>query len=186
MDGAFRVARDVSPATAGNADARHPTRLGVRRRMDAVVGRGGNEALWVNAYRRAADIFRLRVADLPLSTGTAIPVGSKGQTSAYPGDNYVDIVGMDLYDKGSERVVETRRRAHGTIPRPHSPPEIPNLRFGRGLRRRTRQAGSAIRNGALAKRAGAESPKQRRQTTTPAFIQGMYDWMSSPSEQRRR
>ncbi len=59
----------------------------------------GNEALWVQAYRHVHDIFR------SVSPGFKFDWnGDSGylqsQTAAYPGDDYVDVVGLDLYDKG--------------------------------------------------------------------------------------
>ncbi len=59
----------------------------------------GNEALWITAYRHVADIFRSVSSSFRFDWN-----GSAGflehELSAYPGDNYVDIVGLDVYDKG--------------------------------------------------------------------------------------
>ncbi len=59
----------------------------------------GNEALFIQAYRRVHDLFR---AVSP--TFTFDWNGDSGylqaQTAAYPGDTYVDVVGLDVYDKG--------------------------------------------------------------------------------------
>jgi hypothetical protein len=59
----------------------------------------GNEALWINAYRHVADIFRSVSSSFRFDwNGTAgfLP----RETAAYPGDDYVDIIGLDVYDKG--------------------------------------------------------------------------------------
>jgi hypothetical protein len=59
----------------------------------------GNEALWITAYRHVADIFRSVSSSFRFDwNGTAGFLQSA--TNAYPGDNYVDIVGLDVYDKG--------------------------------------------------------------------------------------
>jgi hypothetical protein len=59
----------------------------------------GNEELWITAYRHVADIFRSVSSSFRFDWN-----GSAGYfahaTAAYPGDNYVDIVGLDVYDKG--------------------------------------------------------------------------------------
>jgi hypothetical protein len=59
----------------------------------------GNEALWITAYRHVADIFRSVSSSFRFDWN-----GSAGYfahaTAAYPGDDYVDIVGLDVYDKG--------------------------------------------------------------------------------------
>ncbi len=59
----------------------------------------GNEALWVTAYRHVADIFRSVSPGFRFDwNGTAGFL--QNATAAYPGDSYVDIVGLDVYDKG--------------------------------------------------------------------------------------
>ncbi len=133
----------------------------------------GNEALWVNAYRRAADIFRSVSSNFRFDWN-GDPGWLQGQTSAYPGDNYVDIVGMDLYDKGLNASWNPSTRTWND-PAAAFATDIPNLRFQRDF---------AIAHGkqvsypewALAS-GGAESPNSAG-NDDPAFIQGMYDWMS--------
>jgi hypothetical protein len=59
----------------------------------------GNEALWITAYRHVADLFRAISPQFRLDwNGTKASLQSA--TDAYPGDDYVDIVGLDVYDKG--------------------------------------------------------------------------------------
>jgi hypothetical protein len=63
----------------------------------------GNEALWINAYRHVADIFRSVSPSFRFDwNGTAGFL--QDDTAAYPGDDYVDIVGLDVYDKGLSTV----------------------------------------------------------------------------------
>jgi hypothetical protein len=63
----------------------------------------GNEALWINAYRHVADIFRSVSPSFRFDwNGTAGFL--QDDLAAYPGDNYVDVVGLDVYDKGLSTV----------------------------------------------------------------------------------
>ncbi len=133
----------------------------------------GNEAMWVSAYRRVADIFR-SVSPSFKFDWTGDPGFLQGQTSAYPGDNYVDIVGMDLYDKSLASAWNPSTRTW-VDPAAAFATEIPNLTFQRDF---------AIAHGKLVSypewglaSGGTESPNSAG-NDDPAFIQGMYDWMS--------
>jgi Glycosyl hydrolase family 26 len=60
----------------------------------------GNEALWISAYRHVVDVFRAVSPDFRFDwNGTRAHIA--GATAAYPGDDYVDIIGLDVYDKGA-------------------------------------------------------------------------------------
>ncbi len=59
----------------------------------------GNEALWISAYRHVVEVFRSVSPEFRFDwNGTA--GSARHAASAYPGDDYVDIVGLDVYDKG--------------------------------------------------------------------------------------
>jgi hypothetical protein len=63
----------------------------------------GHEALWVSAYKHVHDIF----ANATTGSTTykfdwcGLPGSFNSETSAYPGDSYVDIIGLDVYDQGA-------------------------------------------------------------------------------------
>jgi hypothetical protein len=171
-DAAFRVAATYL-RDSGNADA--IIRLGWEFDGGWMPWSSrGNEALWVNAYRRAADIFRSVSPNFRFDWN-GDPGYLQGQMSAYPGDNYVDIVGMDLYDKGMSASWNPSTRTWND-PAAAFATEIPNLRFGRDFAiahgKQVRYPEWALASG------GAESPNSAG-NDDPAFIQGMYDWMSS-------
>ncbi len=129
----------------------------------------GNEALWVNAYRRAADIFR-SVSPSFRFDWNGDPGYLQGQTSAYPGDNYVDIVGMDLYDKGMNASWNPSTRTWND-PAAAFATEIPNLRFRTRLRDRARQAGQLSGMGVGERwRRVAEQRGQRRPRVHPGHV----------------
>ena len=58
----------------------------------------GNEALFVSAYQHVADIFRAASGKFRFDW-SGDPGHLQNELAAYPGDKYVDIVGMDVYDK---------------------------------------------------------------------------------------
>jgi hypothetical protein len=58
----------------------------------------GNEALWASAYRRVVDVFR-SVSKRFRFEWSGDPGYLPRELGAYPGDDYVDIIGFDVYDK---------------------------------------------------------------------------------------
>jgi hypothetical protein len=134
----------------------------------------GNESLWIQAYRHVHDVFKSIIPNARFDwTGD---VGwMPRETSAYPGDGYVDVIGMDVYDKSL---------ASPWNPATHSwvnaeaafNTDVPSLTFQRNF---------AISHGkqvsypewALAT-GGSEAPTSAG-GDNPTFIQGMYNWMNS-------
>lgn len=113
--GRAQAATNLRATAAGEYDAKYRNAAAYLKRggfPDAVVRLGwefdgtwypwsahGNEALFVSAYRHVVDVFR--------SVSTTFRFDWNGdagllqhETDAYPGDDYVDIVGLDVYDKG--------------------------------------------------------------------------------------
>ncbi len=133
----------------------------------------GNEALWVNAYRHVANVFRSVLPDVRFDW-TGDPGWLQGRLSAYPGDGYVDIVGMDVYDKSLAAPWNPSTKSW-VDPAAAFRTDIPSLEFQRDF---------AIAHGkqvsfpewALAS-GGPEAPTSAG-NDDPSFIQGMYDWMS--------
>ncbi|MFI5936500.1 glycoside hydrolase family 26 protein [Actinoplanes sp. NPDC051494] len=65
--------------------------------------RADDQATWISCYRRAADNIRVTNPDVVLdwtinAHNTASSVCTGVSTNCYPGDEYVDIVGIDNYD----------------------------------------------------------------------------------------
>ncbi len=136
----------------------------------------GNEALWVQAYRHVHDVFRSVSPDFKFDWN-----GDSGylqsQTAAYPGDDYVDVVGLDLYDKGMGGAT-----AWNSSTRSWSDPNAAWARIVPNL--------IAQRDFAIAHGKAVSYPEWGldgvNATATynvggdnPTFIQGMYDWMNS-------
>jgi Glycosyl hydrolase family 26 len=134
----------------------------------------GHEALWASAYRHVAAVFRSVMPNVRLDwNGTRNRLSA--QRAAYPGDKYVDIIGLDVYDKG--------------LGVPWSPATKswvdPGAAFRKVLQALAFQRDFAIAHGkqvsypewALVS-GGKESPKSAG-NDDPTFIQGMYDWMNS-------
>jgi hypothetical protein len=60
----------------------------------------GNEATWVKAWRRAHDIVERYAPNMVWSWGTTATGGTVASVeAAYPGDDYVDVLEMDVYDQ---------------------------------------------------------------------------------------
>ncbi len=103
----------------------------------------------------------------------------ESEISAYPGDDYVDIVGMDLYDKGLDTDWDETTKTWAD----------PDAAFATNLPSLTFQRDFAIAHGkqvsfpewALAD-GGDESPTSAG-NDDPTFVQGLFDWMNAlPAE----
>ncbi len=133
----------------------------------------GNQALWVSAFRHVVGVFR-SISPSFRFDWTGDPGWMQGQIGAYPGDAYVDIIGMDLYDKGLGVAWNSTTKTW-VDPAAAFATEIPSLTFQRDF---------AIAHGkqvsypewALAS-GGTEAPNSAG-NDDPTFIQGMYDWMN--------
>jgi hypothetical protein len=133
----------------------------------------GNEALWASAYRHAADVFRSVLPNARFDW-----TGSRGrlqaEANAYPGDGYVDIVGLDVYDKGVGGPWNPATKSWAD----------PVAAWSKSLAGLTFQRDFAIAHGkqvsypewALAD-GGIETPGNAG-GDDPTFIQGMYNWMN--------
>jgi hypothetical protein len=134
----------------------------------------GNEDLWASAYRHVAAEFR---AILPKARfdWSGDPTRMQGQVAAYPGDDYVDIVGMDLYDKGLAVPWDPSTKSWAD----------PSAAFGEYLPSLAFQRDFAIEHGKQVSypewgltSGGTEAPTSAG-NDDPTFVQGMYDWMNS-------
>jgi hypothetical protein len=136
----------------------------------------GNEALWVQAYRHVHDVFR------SVSPGFKFDWnGDSGylqsQTAAYPGDNYVDVVGLDLYDKGMGGATAWNSSTKGwSDPNAAWASIVPNLVAQRAFAIAHGKPVSYPEWGLDGVNATATSNVGG---DNPTFIQGMYNWMAS-------
>jgi hypothetical protein len=134
----------------------------------------GNEALWADAYRHVADVFRSVIPTVAFDW-SGDPTLFQGEVSAYPGDDYVDIVGLDLYDKDLHVDWDPSTQSWAD----------PAAAFSEFLPSLTDQRDFAIAHGkqvsypewALSS-GGTESPTSAG-NDDPAFVQGLYDWMNA-------
>ena len=59
----------------------------------------GNQALWAGAFRHVVDVFRSVSPAFRFDwNGTGKYFVAHDAPSSYPGDAYVDVVGLDQYD----------------------------------------------------------------------------------------
>ncbi len=132
----------------------------------------GNCSLWQSAWRHVHDVFRSVSPDFRFDWSATSSYMPSQAACAWPGDNYVDVVGLDYYDRGLSATTDP---ATGTWVDPtgvFNSQVLPNLRYQRDF---------AIAHGkqvsypewALA------SSSEHGGGDNPAFIQGMYDWMTS-------
>jgi hypothetical protein len=134
----------------------------------------GNEALWISAYRHVADVLR------SVSPGFRFDWdGDAGllqqETAAYPGDTYVDIVGLDVYDKGLP-VAWDPTTASWSDPEGAFQWELSNLRFQRDFAVSHHKQVSYPEWGLAGVNATATS---KVGGDDPTFVRGMSTWMGS-------
>ena len=167
-----------------------------RRLPDAVIRLGwefdggwmpwsspGNEALWVQAYRHVHDVFRGGLPGFKFDwNGDSGYL--QGQTAAYPGDSYVDVVGIDLYDKGMGGAT-----AWNSSTRSWSDPNaawsriLPNLQWQRDFADLTRQARELSRMGTRRRERHRHVQRRRRQ---PDLHLGHVQLDDRAARERRR
>ncbi len=138
----------------------------------------GNERLWAATYRHVADVFRSELPGVRLDWN-GDPSLLQSEVAAYPGDDYVDIVGADVYDKGLP-VDWDPRTTSWVDPDAAFASITTELTFQRDFAIEHRKQVSypewALADG------GNEAPTSAG-NDDPAFVQGMFDWMSSlPSD----
>lgn len=137
----------------------------------------GNETLWAQAYRRVAGIFRSVSAAFRFDW-CGDPGYMQGQAGAYPGDDVVDIVGLDVYDKG-----QFSTPAWNSVTKSWADPVAAwakvkaylqwSLDFAKSHGKQVSYPEWALDgvNGTTAtSNVGGDNP---------TFIQGMYDWMTA-------
>ncbi len=173
-DGAYKVAANYLK-TAGYPDA--IIRLGWEFDGGWMPwSANGNEALWATAYRHVADAFR------SISTSFRFdwngdPNYLQNEMAAYPGDSYVDIVGLDVYDKGLG-VPWNATTKTWTDPASAWSTLVPSLTFQRDF---------AIAHGKQVSYPEWALDGVNATATSnvggddPTFIQGMFDWQNTLS-----
>ncbi len=135
----------------------------------------GNEALWVQAYRHVHDLFRA------VSPGFTFDWnGDSGylqsQTAAYPGDAYVDVVGLDVYDKGMGGTTAWNSSTKAW--------SVPSAAWAKVLPNLVAQRDFAIAHGKPVSYPEWGLDGVNATATSyvggddPTFIQGMYNWMT--------
>jgi glycosyl hydrolase family 26 len=134
----------------------------------------GNEALWAATYRHVADLFQTELPDARLDW-TGDPQSWRSEVGAYPGDDYVDIVGTDVYDKGLA-VDWDPRTGSWADPDAAFASIADDLTFPRDFAVEHDKQVSYPEWG-LAD-GGEESPTSAG-NDDPAFVQGMFEWMSA-------
>ncbi len=123
---------------------------------------GGNHAEYIAAFRHVHNVLlSVSGADFLFdynSNGRFLDYGALG----YPGDAYVDIIGLDFYDKAPWHHQETKLQAHLDFAISHGKP-VSYPEFG------------------LADPAGCQqsNPDFCGQGDNPTFIQNVYDWLDS-------
>jgi hypothetical protein len=139
----------------------------------------GNCDVFQDAYRRVRNLFRSVSGGFRFDLNGTGSFMSKptGVACAWPGDAYVDIVGLDTYDKGygfslydvvtdswadPEYVFESRT--------------LPRLQFQRDF---AIAHGKTVSFPEWALVSGAAESLNNAGGDNPAFIQGMSDWMNS-------
>ncbi len=136
----------------------------------------GNEALWVAAYRHVHDLFAAISPSFRFDwNGDSSYL--QNATAAYPGDGYVDIVGLDVYDKGMGGAV-----AWNSSTKTWSDPAAawagiqPNLAYQRDF---AISHGKPVSYPEWALTGVNATVTSQVGGDDPTFVQGMSDWMNS-------
>jgi Glycosyl hydrolase family 26 len=134
----------------------------------------GNCSLWQSAWRHVHDVLRSVSPDFRFDWNATASYMPTQAACAWPGDNYVDVVGLDYYDKGFSATIDP---ATGTWVDPtgvFNSQVLPHLRYQRDFAiahgKQVSYPEWALATGGSEGRGGGDNP---------AFIQGMYDWMTS-------
>lgn len=134
----------------------------------------GNEALWASAFRHVVDVFR-GISPSFRFDWNGDPSFMQTQTAAYPGDGYVDIIGLDVYDKGIP-VAWNSSTLGWSDPTAAFNWELVNLRWQRdfaiahGKQVSYPEWGLSGVNASTTSNVGGDDP---------TFVRGMYNWMTS-------
>ena len=134
----------------------------------------GNEALWARAYRHAHDVFKSVLPNARFDWN-GDPRALQGELAAYPGDGYVDIIGLDVYDKGLEAAWNPSTLSWSD-PSAAFSTDLPSLTFQRNF---AIAHGKQVRDPEWALSSGGAEAANGSGSDDPTFIQRMYDWMKS-------
>jgi hypothetical protein len=134
----------------------------------------GNNALWVSAFQHVVNVFRSVSPNFRFDWN-GDPGWLQGQTGAYPGDGYVDIIGLDVYDKGLGVAWNSSTQSWAD-PAAAFAKIVPNLEFQRDF---AITHGKQVSYPEWALATGGSESAGNAGGDDPTFIQGMYDWMNS-------
>ena len=136
----------------------------------------GNCGLYSAAYRHVHDVFRSVSKKFRYDwTGTSLFFPTLADC-AYPGNSYVDIVGLDMYDQSFDAPTDpdTLRWVNPTLVFKQS--VLPLLEFQRTF---ARAHGKQVSYPEWSLSGGGEQEGVRHGGDNPVFIKGMYAWMNS-------
>jgi Glycosyl hydrolase family 26 len=132
----------------------------------------GNCALWRSSYRRVHDIFTSVSPKFRFDWSATSSYLRAGAECAWPGDEYVDIVGLDYYDQGMPVAFDSTTGTWADPVGTFDDEVVPNLRY---------QLDFAIAHGKRVSypewALSAGSDLTTGGGDNPAFVQGMYEWM---------
>ncbi len=134
----------------------------------------GNNALWVSAFQHVVHVFRSVSPNFRFDWN-GDPGWLQGQVGAYPGDGYVDIIGLDVYDKGLG-VAWSSSTQSWADPAAAWSKVVPNLQFQRDFAIRH---GKQVSYPEWALSGGGSESAGNAGGDDPTFIQGMFDWMNA-------
>jgi hypothetical protein len=128
-----------------------------------------NATDWINFWRRIANIFHATNANFKMEWNPTLGVGSYDPETLYPGDSYVDVIGLDVYDQG-----------WGTGWEQHSTRWLNSiLNESRGLQWHKNFAATHSKPVAFPEWGLATRPDGHGGGDNPSFIQNMYDWFNT-------
>ncbi len=134
----------------------------------------GNEALWISAYRHVVGIFRSVAPTFRFDWDGDAGLLQQA-TTAYPGDEFVDIVGLDVYDKGLP-VAWDPSTGSWSDPAAAWRWDLANLQFQRDFAVAHHKQVSYPEWGLSGVNATATS---KVGGDDPAFVHGMAEWIKS-------
>ncbi len=132
----------------------------------------GNCALWRSSFRRVHDIFTSVSSKFRFDWSATSSYMRTGAACAWPGDSYVDFVGLDYYDQGLPVAIDSTTGTWADPVGTFDDQVLPNLRY---------QLDFAIAHGKPVSYPEWALSTGSSLTTgggdNPAFVQGMYEWM---------
>ncbi len=134
----------------------------------------GNEALWARTFRHVHDVFKSVLPNARFDWN-GDPRWMQGELAAYPGDGYVDIIGLDVYDKGLQAPWNPSTLSWSD-PSAAFDTDLPSLIFQRDF---AIAHGKQVSYPEWALSSGGAEAANGAGSDDPTFIQRMYDWMNS-------